>query len=319
VVYGTDDRKDYFEVSASDRELGRGVALLLAGNNIFVNSGNTYTARATSSAEDWWELCASDRFSQQPVIEANVYCSGFLISTNPPWIGTAAHCAPRTSYVVFDFDVLADGTRVTFDEEQIYTVSKVIEVGRPTGAVSDYAILELDRDVVGREPYKTVAPSYTVGDSVHMIGHPIGLPKKFDRGGKITQVQQDLIRATVDSYGGNSGSVVMDSSARLLGILVGGSTDFVNTDSGCEQTNVCPGGPGCEIGETIVPICDLVRQDSDVANVLRWNCDGVEFSTGEVDTNSASPVDNTSDDGNSSSVLVPSFLVLMCTLAYLVM
>jgi len=314
VVYGSDDRKDYYEVSSADQQLGRGTALLLAGNNLFTTSGNRYVPRATSDAQEWWELCSSDPFSDQPVIEANVYCTGFLISANPPWIGTAAHCADRMNYAVFDFDVLQDGARLSFNEDEIYTVSRIVESGQATGGVNDYAILELDREVKNREPYSVVAPQYAVGDSVHMIGHPIGLPKKFDRGGKITQVQQDLIRATVDSYGGNSGSLVMDTSGRLLGILVGGSTDFVTTNSGCEQTNVCPGGPGCEIGETIVPICDLVASNSEAANVLRWDCDGVDFSTA-VGSFSAS----SNDDGNSSSVLVPSLLVMLAFLALITM
>merc|ERR1712137_799129 len=59
VVYGSDDRKDYFEVSSSDKELGTGVALLLTGSNIFSQSGSTYTPRGTADAEEWWDLSAS--------------------------------------------------------------------------------------------------------------------------------------------------------------------------------------------------------------------------------------------------------------------
>ena len=45
----------------------------------------------------------------------------------------------------------------------------------------------------------------------------------------------------LDTYGGNSGSPVFNSSTHELeGILVRGETDFIVTENGCRKSNVCP-------------------------------------------------------------------------------
>merc|ERR1711976_587036 len=73
--------------------------------------------------------------------------------------------------------------------------------------------------------------------------------------------------------GGNSGSPVFDGSGRLVGILVGGSQDFVENDD-CDVSNVCPGGANClEDGEYIVPICELLTASNNVINTLNPACD----------------------------------------------
>merc|ERR1711879_999538 len=102
---------------------------------------------------------------------------------------------------------------------------------------------------------------------------------KTDKGGKATFVGPLIIRATVDSYGGNSGSPIFDSNGLLAGILVGGSTDFTDSHS-CEASNFCPGGKGCEqLGEYIVPICVLITSSEDVNAEIGIDCAVEESST----------------------------------------
>jgi hypothetical protein len=102
-----------------------------------------------------------------------------------------------------------------------------------------------------------------VGDTIILVGYPFGLPKKTDPNGVVKDVTPTLIRAYVDSYGGNSGSPLFDTSGLLVGILVGGAPDFTVADPGCEVSNVCPGGQGCtSLGEHIVPICVMATHPS---------------------------------------------------------
>jgi len=200
------------------------------------------------------------------------FCSGFLLSTNPPWLGTAAHCTDGdldSALVIFGFEVISsDGsTRLNFDANAVYGVNRVVVQGTPSGAENDYGIFELDRVVTGYIPYTAVNGNVNVGDQITLIGHPTGLPKKFDSGGEVRVASSELIGATCDSYGGNSGSPIFDVNHRLIGILVGGAPDFVG--SGCDSSNVCPGGLGCTSdGENIVPICELLLSSQEVINQL---------------------------------------------------
>jgi len=270
VIYGSDDRLDYFEVNSSLQTLGESSVLIVFGSNIVTSNGdNTFTATSTETAEDFWGFCPSERYSQQLILsEAQAFCSGFLLSNDPPWIGTAGHCVGDTdALIIFGFEVISSGnTRLTFSADDIYSINRVVVEGNPYAAGSDYGIFELDRPVVGYNSLTQVNDNVSVDDSLILIGHPVGLPKKFDSGGRVTGVSSDAIIGTVDAYGGNSGSPVFDSSRRLVGILVSGAPDF---DYGsCLVSNVCPGGNGCGSGESIVPICNLLQSTTEVENQL---------------------------------------------------
>ena len=202
---------------------------------------------------------------------------------------------------------------MTFEADDVYTVSRIVAVGSPTGGANDYGILELDRPVVGYTPYTKINNNINVDDSLTLIGHPVGLPKKTDKGGKVTAASQSVIRGTVDSYGGNSGSPIFDENGLLVGILVGGSADFVN-DGGCEISNVCPGNSGCEfLGEYIVPICSLITANTDVEEVIGINCEETQddgnFTYSYLEELS-------SDVANSSSIISMNYVLLISSLCF---
>ena len=298
VIYGDDDRKDqvscydYFlkfnscdtnilsqtELSAKDKELGNSVAIIIKGENVLKrNSDGTYSARS-ATAESFWHLCENEKFSQQSVItKGHGYCTGFLLSTNPPLLGTAAHCyEPNVeTVVIFGFEKTSnDETRLTFDENSVYFIS-----GSPITGISDtdtdYSIVELDREVIGYSPYQKMKENLQIGTSITLIGHPVALPKKTDKGGSIQSISDSYIRGTIDSFGGNSGSPVFDFEGNLIGIFVAGTLDFVNNnDENCKSSNICPGGVNCPAaGEFVIPICKAIRASSLVNEQLGFPCD----------------------------------------------
>ena len=175
--------------------------------------------------------CPNERFRTQSVIDAPSSCSGFLLSVNPPRIGSVAHCWDANSImiVIFGFELTSvSDTRLTFSRDAVYTVTKSIVLGEETeNNESDFAIFELDRPVVGYTPYTSINPSLREGDKITLIGHPLGLPKKTDTGGLVTVPGESIIRGTCDSYAGNSGSPIFDSKGRLAGVLAAGGQDFV--------------------------------------------------------------------------------------------
>lgn len=178
----------------------------------------------------------------------------------------------------------------------MYGVNEFISVGVPSGGKGDYGILKLDRSVVGYKPYSKINQNIQKGDALTLIGHPVGLPKKTDKGGEVTLAGPLIIRGTVDSFGGNSGSPVFDANGLLVGILVGGSQDFDN-NKGCDVSNICPGGEDCEsLGEYIVPICVPILASEEIQQQIGISCEIEEYGENGFDvftysiqiTNSAS-------------------------------
>src|SRR5690606_7248906 len=123
---------------------------------------------------------------------------------------------------------------------------------------ADYAVIELDRDVVGHTPLKIRRTgSVSVGDELVVIGHPAGLPVKVAGGANVRQLQQDYFVANLDTFGGNSGSAVFNlSTGEVEGILVRGEVDFV-TRNGCRISNTCADA-GCR-GEDVTSIDAALR------------------------------------------------------------
>jgi len=265
VVYNGDTRIDEYQASSSLQGLGDGVVLIAFGgaSSLSQNNDGTYTVTSAQSAASAWNLCPEEPFSSQQVITATAYCTGFLLSTNPPWVATSGACASlsTSAVVIFDYNQLdANNSKSTFPANDVYTISRVVATGGNTNTGNDWGVVELDRNVVGRNPYTSINQNPSVGASVTLIGYPLGIPKKYDVQGLITLTPSSgVFNAFVDGFTGNVGSPVFDSNGNILGIYVAGAQDFV-TSNGCDISNQCPGGPTCDsTGETITLICQLGR------------------------------------------------------------
>ena len=106
----------------------------------------------------------------------------------------------------------------------------------------------------------------TLNNPVAVIGHPSGLPVKIASEANVIQttgVMQnedgDLVPVAsqfvtnLDTFGGNSGSPVINTdSYKVVGILVGGDQDYVqSTEDLCVEVNRCDlSGVGCT-GESV--------------------------------------------------------------------
>ena len=293
--------------------MGRSTVQVLQGFGILTeHSDGTFTAERVRTAKDMWSFCPDERFADQLIMDANAFCSGFLITSK--WIGTAAHCAladEEDYLIVFGFELTSESeTRLEFSADDVYKVDKIVAVGTPGGKLNDYGILQLDRKVVGYKPYTKINHQTSIGDPLTLIGYPTGLPKKTDKSGQVTVNAPLILRGTVDSYGGNSGSPVFDHNGLLVGILVGGSDDFVDDGHWCKSSNICPDrdsgekpseGSGCEeLGEYIVPICVLIESSEEVAAEINIDCQGEQ------------PETVFTYDYSNSSVLTASILMFLC-------
>jgi len=82
------------------------------------------------------------------------------------------------------------------------TAAQVVHsVSKPSG--EDFAVVKLDRPVSQFNPltFRT-SGKVSVGDDLHVIGYPSGLPLKVAGGASVRAVQPEYLVANLDTYGG---------------------------------------------------------------------------------------------------------------------
>ncbi len=241
VVYGSDGRLDLYEVeNANLKRLADSTVALIKKVDLTTQSGIT-TIRSKNYGTQMG-LCSSEKYYEQDVA---AFCSGFLVA--PDIIITAGHCIKSQSdcvgtQFVFGFNVKTAGLfPQQVSESEVYNCREIIKTTVESNG-TDFAVIKLDRVVTN---HRSLAVRQTgsaqVGDPLVVVGHPAGLRTKVTLGGKVRTSAQDapFFVANVDTYGGNSGSVVFNASTGLVeGILVRGEQDFTPIN-GCYISKVC--------------------------------------------------------------------------------
>jgi len=241
LVYGSDDRSDVFQLSPGpDLDDVDSVVALFRAADVSDNGDGTSTLRTVNFGSQH-NLCAGERFREQPT---GAFCSGFLVA--PDIIATAGHCVTSGNVTdvrfVFGFRMRdATSAQTVIGNGEVYRGVAVI--GRQlVGAGPDWALVRVDRTVTNHRTAR-IRRAGKIGDaqSVHVIGHPSGLPTKFAGGAAVRENGNSaFFVANLDTYGGNSGSPVFNSdSHEVEGILVRGDTDFVQQGT-CQVSLVCP-------------------------------------------------------------------------------
>jgi hypothetical protein len=211
-ILGTDDRKEVYEVrDAKLRSRALSAAVLLHRNRKFLiptSDGYELSSRVRSHAQAE-NLCSDQRFRDQPTPG---YCSAFLVGTQA--IATVAHCVDPdldNMQVVFGFARMGPGkTGKKFYRDDLYSVASV----SAQNAAADWAILTLDRPVVGRPilHFRTQG-SPEIGEPLAAIGFPNGLPLKVSDNAQVLEYSpgDHYIEADVDVFEGSSGSAVINT------------------------------------------------------------------------------------------------------------
>lgn len=268
VIYGKDNRQDIYQVSSSlHKKLAMSTAgMVQLGAFQKASKPGVFDLQGVQTLERAQNICASESFSQQP---AAATCSGFLVG--PDTLITAGHCyksmgSPeqvcKAFAWVFDLHMTSSSSNPTknIPISNVYLCKEVIAA--ELGPTTDFAVIKLDRPVVGREPLK-YRTSGKISNSANLvvIGHPTGLPTKVSAGGKVTK-NDDATRfsTTLDTFHGNSGSAVFDASTGIVeGILIQGKTDYVpskkDDPKSCMIVNKCDeNAQNCSAGPDQGPV-----------------------------------------------------------------
>lgn len=272
IIYGDDDRQDYSDSSADMQKLADSVVSIW--DKDYMKSQNGQTFLFTVPFEKGVGLCPGEVFGQQPI---GAFCSGTLVGDD--LILTAGHCITdeascAKARFVFGFNDKAAANAKLVDQENqisvvpvkdsdVYSCSSIVKrnLGKQhNGTVGmiwdyimykhdrvapDYALIKLDRKVKGHTPLPVErTKNLNEGDSIFVIGHPVGLPVKVAGGATIRNNKpKNFYLTDLDTFGGNSGSAVFSSATnKIVGILVRGSTDFVDAPDGrsCKIQNRVP-------------------------------------------------------------------------------
>jgi hypothetical protein len=245
VIYGADDRLDMFQVAdTNQRRNADAVVMLVNATDITTNANGTSTL-ATRNFGTAYNLCASERFRDQPI---SGFCSGFLV--DPSFVATAAHCVENATLAnmrfVFGYQMSNATTPVTtVPSSEVYRGVRI--VGRAIGNQgTDWAVVQLDRPVLNRRHVRLRRAGTVANNTgLYVVGHPVGLPKKLAAGAAVRDsTPTRYFVANLDTYGGNSGSPVFNAASHEVeGILVRGEVDFVWNGS-CRVSNVVPANGG---------------------------------------------------------------------------
>ena len=261
VIYGTDDRLDYYQAAPGMRMLADSVVSLWRGSDVTEEEDGAYRL-ATANYGVVMGLCAGEPFREQPI---GAFCSGSLVGKN--LVMTAGHCIKDESdcadtKFVFGFGLEAAGSQPSAAQaSEVYSCKKIVKryLNEDYGTLGpDYALVELDRPAEGRTPLAVSrGEALKKGDAIVVIGHPSGLPVKIAGGATVRDPSPEgYFVANLDTYGGNSGSAVFNAGSGLIeGILVRGENDFVYKD-GCRVSNLVPADGGR--GEDVTKISELV-------------------------------------------------------------
>lgn len=259
VIYGDDNRIEIHKATAYWQKKADSTVALFSKSDLSDNGNQTLKVGGDNYGESY-NLCEDEPFREQ---QSAGFCSGSLVAPN--LIMTAGHCVRSQSACekvnfVFGFGYARTNTDLASVPALNVYSCKTLVARKEQSNGGDYAIIELDRAVIGHDPL-TVRRNgvITAKEPIVVIGHPAGIPTKVSAGANVREVKAEHFVANLDTYGGNSGSAVFnEKTGDIEGILVRGVQDFTY-QNGCRKSNVCP-NDGCH-GE------DVTRVDQAIAHI----------------------------------------------------
>jgi Trypsin-like peptidase domain len=269
IIYGADDRREAFEVTdVVARATIEGSIVALVPRTLARIESGAFAAEAPSLG-DRDNLCPGERFAKEP---AAAFCSGILVDWD--LVLTAGHCvrflALQDFVVVRGYDYDAPDQLGVSSEDDIRAIDRIAsEALDPEGAEPrlDFAWLHLSVPV--RPPWRpapvmTSRSARAVGEPIISIGTAGGVPLKIDDGGRVREARAgslDYFSADTDTAHGSSGGGAFDPSMNLIGVMVRGETDLVQSAAGCNVlARVADGASADEeftyVAAAITALCD---------------------------------------------------------------
>ena len=251
-IFGADNRQEEYQINnPAVLATGDATVVIVQLSKLKSNSDGSYSLPKQTLANLYFNntgniLCPDEPFRDQP---SPGLCSGFLVG--PDIIATTGHCVECSCdlsdlAVVFGFVMQDANTPVlSIPAQDVYFVRDIVAM--QTG-LPDWALLQLDRKVVGHTPLPMRRKSEVIDyQSLVAVGYPMGIPRKYDLVGSVQEnTAVTYFQADLDVYEGSSGSAVLNrDTMKVEGFVVRGPEDFItDDDAGCDRSNVLPNDYG---------------------------------------------------------------------------
>jgi hypothetical protein len=257
---GAGIRMDMYEIANPHiKRNARAVVSIWLKDYVEDNPGGSSSLRQKQYGKSF-NLHYSEPYYKQPIACGRL-CTGFLVKQDV--IATAGHCADDCNVkdlrFVFGYEMKESGHPVTQAPNQnIYNGIEMIgRAYEPRSSGADWALVKLDRKVVGRDIVTLAETSIRPGENVYILGHPCGLPLKYVPDEPVKGMKRAFFSAELTIYGGNSGSPVFNSGTHeVVGIVVRGEQqDFRWTGRGWISIRY----PDCKL-KSSAPQCTRVSE-----------------------------------------------------------
>lgn len=260
----SDDLMDSYEIADGQINKNADCTAAICMKDSLIDANNEFSTLKVKNYGETFNLCDIEPFSHQP-IAAGWLCSGFLVKDDI--IATAGHHVNEENVtdlrILFGYKMVDSVTPVTrFANDNIYHGAKIIRrVHNPEGNGPDWALVKLDRKVVGQTVARLSSEEISCDQAVYVIGHPLGLPLKCAAGVYVGDVDETSFMANLNIYSGNSGAPVFDlHTHEVIGMVVKGENRDFRWTGNCWISVEYPEGKraGCtRISEFIDIVQDL--------------------------------------------------------------
>lgn len=242
IIYAEDDRLDYYEIYEIEiQEQARACPALMQSNRLVKQEDGSFNIRPYIQADgstwtygeryDFEDVV--QRFKNQPMASS---CSAFLVAPNI--VITAGHCIDgktedQLQGIRFVFGYWMNSSsepNLNVPAENVYSIGRVIHSEYNRFTATDYAVIELDRNVTVADPLTISNEQVEVGDRVYIIGYPNGLPLKYAPNAEVHRVGMQSFIASLDAFKGNSGSPVFNADGEVVGVYISTYLIIIGTD-----------------------------------------------------------------------------------------
>ncbi len=213
MIYGSDDRRDLFEVD--DPLLAQiafeSTAAAVPPALLSSRPDGTLRLQAPTLIESFG-VCSDEPFAEEP---SAAQCSAVLVA--PDLLLTAGHCGKRgCEHQTWLFGyALGDPKELpTFLPTDVYRCRSIESIG-PTGP-NDHGFVRLDRPVANRQavPLAASGASISPGARLAVIGYPAGLPVKVHSAALVLDAGEQFLELASDTFSGSSGLAPVFNGAR---------------------------------------------------------------------------------------------------------
>ena len=246
-IYIEDNRNEVYSSPAVIQDLSQSIAAHVSKEYLTEEkNGIKITATTLGKAH-----CPTVRFADQIT---GSRCSGFLVAPNV--IATAGHCMISQNECenykwIFDYKLKNGGNKSyqLASKSNVFSCKKILAQKLEYIGGIDYALIQLDRNVEGRNPVSVDFDNDTVvGTPLYVLGFPSGIPMKYTDSSTIFENSPKVFKSHLDIFAGNSGSAVFSAETnKVIGIVSMGTGDWTWNDAKtCKVEKICHEGDKCE-------------------------------------------------------------------------